>query len=464
MKEKFVQYITEHTLFAPGAHIVIGVSGGADSVCLMRLLYEIKEEWDLTLSVVHVNHGIRGKEADEDACYVRELAEQWHLPFYLVERDVPALAEEQGKTEEEAGRELRYQVFENIRRQQGADGIAVAHHQEDQAETVLFQLLRGSGVRGLTGMAPKTGFVLRPLLDMTRKEIEEYLEHKKILYRKDSTNEDTGYTRNYIRKELFPEMEQRLNRQAVRHLAEMAGDARQWREYIDRQAEPVASRIIQCEEKGRLFLDIRELLQEEAVIRDEVLRIFLARCVRGVKDITRTHYQQIRELLHNGTGKQLHLPDKTVIERQYDKLYIYKNRAEERESFYLECEVPSVNIVDMGEDNTCITLALKKRTDLPQQIPQKDYTKWFDYDKIRSSLVLRTPQEGDYFIMDKAGHRKKLSRYFIDRKIPAPDRERQLVLAEGNKVLWVIPERIGEDYKVTKSTKHVLVVTSTAFI
>ena len=274
MKQKFVQYITEQALFAPGAHLVVGVSGGADSVCLLRLLCEIQEEWDLTLSVVHINHGIRGQEADEDAAYVAQLAKRWHLPFFLVEEDVPKLAREQGLSEEEAGRELRYREFESIRQSRGANGIAVAHHQEDQAETVLFQLLRGSGVRGLTGMLPKRGHIVRPLLGMSRREIEEYLAKEKIFYRQDSTNDDIHYARNYIRKELFPLLEQRLNQQVVRHLAELAGDAGQWCEYIDEQAKPVVERLLQRQKEGELTLDIKALLQEKKVIRDEVLRAF----------------------------------------------------------------------------------------------------------------------------------------------------------------------------------------------
>ena len=368
MKQKFIQYITEHDLFAPGEHLVVGVSGGADSVCLLKLLHEIRREWRLTLSVVHINHGIRSQEAEADACYVRELAEQWELPFFLIKRDVPALARERGQTEEEAGRELRYRELENIRKQQHADWIAVAHHQEDQAETVLFQALRGSGIRGLAGMAPKTGYVLRPLLDVTRGQIESYLQCEHILYRNDSTNEDTAYTRNYIRKELFPLLEQRLNRQTVRHLAEMAGDAGQWRDYVERQAAPVAGRIIRQGENGRLVLDLHELLRQEAVIQDEIIRIFLRQKIRGAKDITRTHYRQIRELFSKDTGKRLHLPDRVVIERRYNELYLYRDGGGERTDFSLVCAVPSVNIVEMDGGSSSFTLTLKERDDLPQQM------------------------------------------------------------------------------------------------
>lgn len=458
MKQKFVRFIREHALFAPGDHIVVGVSGGADSVCLLQLLYEIQEEWGLSLSVVHIDHGIRGQEARDDAAYTEQLAERMSLPFFLVKKNVPELARELGKTEEEAGRELRYQEFERIRKEQGADWIAVAHHEDDQAETILFQVLRGSGVRGLSGMAPRRERIVRPLLGMTRREIEEYLQREQLLYRQDSTNEDTSYSRNYIRKELLPQLEQRLNQQVVRHLAEMAGDVRQWREFIESRAKPVAKRIIRREEDG-ISLEIEELLKEEKVIQDEVLRSFFSQGIKGTKDILRIHYRQVHELLHKETGKRLELPGRSVIERRYDKLFMITDTGEEKGFFYLECDIPSENIVNVDGENNRITLTVRNRADLPQEIPQKDYTKWFDYDKIECSLVLRNPCEGDFFVLDGEGHRKKLSRYYIDQKIPASGRGRQLVLAEGNKILWTIPGRISADYKVTKSTKHVLVVT-----
>lgn len=458
MKQKFIQYITEEALFSPGAHLLVGVSGGADSVCLLRLLYEIKEEWELTLSVVHMNHGIRGQEADEDAIYVAQLAKRWELPFFLLQKDVPAIAKKRGLTEEEAGRELRYQEFERIRKEQGADWIAVAHHQDDQAETVLFQLLRGSGMRGLTGMSPKRGHIIRPLLGMSRYEIEQYLKRENITYRQDSTNEDLRYARNYIRKELLPQMEYYLNKQVVRHLADVAGDARQWCNYIEGQAQAAIERILQKESEETISLDIKAFFDEDKVIGDEVLRAFFSVGIKGVKDVSRAHYRQVCELLHKETGKRIYLPEGIVVERRYDRLVLHRLQAGEAEPFFLECEVPSVNIVDMNGENSRITFAVKNRCDLPQEIPQKDYTKWFDYDMIKDSLVLRNPREGDYLTIDEEGHRKKLSRYYIDQKLPMSERKRQFVLAEGNRILWALPGRIGTDYKITDRTKRVLVV------
>lgn len=468
MKQEFVQYIKKHKLFEPGAHIIVGVSGGADSLCLLHLLCKIQTEWNLTLSIVHVNHGIRGKEAEEDANYVAQLADEWNLPFFLIHEDVKTLAKQKGKTEEEAGRDLRYDEFERIRKEQGADWIAVAHHQDDQAETILFQMLRGSSVRGIMGMPPKRGNIIRPLLNMNRRQIENYLAQENITYRQDYTNEDTKYARNYIRKELLPQLEQNLNSQAARHITEMASDAREWLTYIEKQAKPVAKELISENEAGEIVLDIPALMQQEKVICDEVLRMYFEKGICGAKDITRKHYEQVRELWEKETGKKICLPNQMIAERRYDRLYLYSDNKETLQSDVLnskfpmqnlECGIPSVNIVNRNEEDIRITFTLVNRKDLPQEIPEKDYTKWFDYDKIRDDLSLRNPREGDFIILDKSGHRKKLNRYFIDQKIPASQRKEQLVLAEGSNVLWVIPGRIGADYKITESTTKVLVVT-----
>lgn len=458
MKQKLIEYIKKQELFEYGAHILTGVSGGADSVCLLHLLYKMRQEWKLTLTAVHMNHGIRGQEADEDASFVQQLCRTWNIPFFLVQENIPEAARKSGMTEEEAGREWRYREFERLRKELGADRIAVAHHQDDQAETVLFQLLRGSGMRGLTGMSPKRGKIIRPLLGTSRAEIETYLQENHLAYRQDSTNSDLHYSRNYIRRELLPQIRDHMNHQVVRHLADVAADAGQWCDYIERQAEKAIGQIIKEEENGTISLDCNTFLRQEKVIADEVLRAFFSAGVMGAKDVMRIHYRQVWELLRKETGKRIYLPGKMVVERRYDKLFLYQENNREPVDIFVECPVPSQNIVTINGENSCITLMCRRRSDLPQEIPQKDYTKWFDYDMINNGLVLRNPCEGDYLTIDEEGHRKKLSRYYMDQKIPVADRQRQLVLAEGNKVLWAFPDRMGTDYKITDKTKCVLVV------
>ncbi len=458
MKETMVQYIEKHHLISYGDKIVAGVSGGADSVCLLHLLNECRERWNLSLVVVHVKHGIRGEEADEDAVFVEKMAARFSLPFFSPEGDVPALAAEWGMSEEEAGRKFRYEQMEKIRKEQKADAIAVAHHRDDQAETVLFRLFRGSGVRGLSGMLPRKGRIIRPLLFAGRREIEDFLRQQGYVWREDSTNCDMAYSRNRIRKELLPRIEETINARAGQHIADTAGDVAAWRGYIEKMAGQAAEEILE-NINGEITLKTDSYCRQDEVIQKEILRLFLEKALPGVRDVSRIHYNKLHELISQETGKELDLPGGVKAVRDYDRVRLRIHDDCVREPVRIECPVPSVHIVKMEHEFYRITLAVKKREELERKIPQKDYTKWFDYDKIKSGLVLRNPEKEDYFVLDSEGHRKRLSRYYRDRKVAAQERKRQFVLADGAHVIWAFPDRISETCKINKNTKRVLVVT-----
>lgn len=458
MKEQMRQYIEKNQLFSPGDKIVVGVSGGADSVCLLHLLKAWQREWKLSLYVVHIHHGIRGKEADSDAAFVEELSKQLSLPFFLVEGKVPCIATELGISEEEAGRKFRYEEMERIRQERGADWIAVAHHRDDQAETVLFRLFRGSGVRGLAGMAPKRNRIIRPLLFAGRREIEMYLRQQDYAWCEDSTNKEFAYSRNRIRGQILPMAEEQINAQAGRHIAEVAADVARWRDYLERKALQAAEGIIVTKGEEELLL-LEPFEKQEEAVQEELIRLFITRRIPGAKDVMRIHYEQLWELIRQGTGKRLYLPGEMVVERCYDSLRLFRDREQPLEPISIACQVPSVNIVEMDSGLYRILLEVKNREELAGKIPEKDYTKWFDYDKINSGLTLRNPRDGDFFVMDEQGHRKKLARYYMDRKLARGLRNRQLVLADGSHILWAFPERISEDYKIKKNTKRVLVIT-----
>ena len=458
MKKEFIRYIKKNNLIHKGDTIVVGVSGGADSVCLLLLLQDLKQEWDLTIHVVHIHHGIRGREADRDADCVRELAARLGLPFRLVKKDVPSLAARWGRTEEEAGRIVRYDVFSEYVRQIGGGLIAVAHHRDDQAETVLFQLFRGSGPRGLSGMAPKRGNIIRPLLFAGREEIEAYLNARGISYCTDSTNEMAEYTRNVIRHEILPLAEEKVNAHAAAHIAAAAEKAAAWRQFIEKMGEDAYVRVM----SGEDTLNIEKFLREEPVLQDEILRHIFERRVPGAKDIGEIHYGMVRGLMDSGTGKSVRLPGSLVAAREYEEIRFYTEESscekapEDKYPIWTKEEAEKIRHLDY--QGVKISIEVKKREDLPAKFPEKDYTKWFDYDMIKDVLILRNPQEGDYFALDSGG-KKKLSRYYIDCKIPRCERKKQLVLAEDNHVLWALPGRMSAAYKISDYTKMVLVVT-----
>ena len=214
LEKQVKEYCDRHQMLERGDRVVLGVSGGADSVCLLFVLLALRRELDLQLHVVHVNHGIR-IEAGEDAAYVSALCEAHQVPFYLYEKDIPALAKEWSCSEEEAGRRVRYEAFEEVLRQQCCQKIAVAHNSNDRAETMLFHLFRGTGLTGLAGIRPVRGQIIRPLLCVDRAQIETYLTEKQISYRHDATNDCDDYTRNKIRHHILPYAEQEIVKGSV---------------------------------------------------------------------------------------------------------------------------------------------------------------------------------------------------------------------------------------------------------
>lgn len=260
VQKKMEEFIRRERLLEMGDRVVLGVSGGADSVCMMELFAAIREAWQLELLVVHVHHGLRGAEADRDAAFVQAEAEKSGIDCVVERRDVRSLAAERGLSLEEAGRDVRYEILreyaknwtsqkDGLRDGCGSETlelagcrpakIAVAHHQEDQAETILHNLFRGSGLKGLGGMSAKRGQIIRPLLCLEKKEILEYLEKRHIAYCEDSTNRENEYTRNRLRNELIPQIRREINEKAVEHIAEAGERLRQADAYFEEQAEKI---------------------------------------------------------------------------------------------------------------------------------------------------------------------------------------------------------------------------------
>lgn len=457
MKEQLIQFNEKKHLFDRGDKIVAGVSGGADSVCLLQLLNEIKKDYGLSLFVLHVNHGIREGDAEQDAEFVEQLADSMGLPFCLVKKNVPELAADMGMTEEEAGRYIRYEELENYRERMGADRIAIAHHRDDVAETMLFQLFRGSGPRGLAGIPAKRGRIIRPLAFAGRAEIESYMRERGLPYREDKTNDLTEYTRNKIRLQLLPYVEREINSRAGLHAAQAAEKLTEWREYIEKMGQQAYEQAAE-QRGGELRLSVPVYEEQEKVIQGEILRRAFTEMIPGAKDVSQSHYEKVGELVHMEPGKRLRLPKGIVAEKCYDCIRFFSDEGKQVEPTYIECKIPSSHIVDSNGTIYEFSVSVWKREELEGEIPQKDYTKWFDYDKINSDLVIRNPREEDFFVLDENGGTKKLNRYYIDRKIPRRERIGQLVLADGSHILWAVPDRISAEYKVTENTKQVLVV------
>lgn len=459
MLQKIVSFVEDNSMLEKKDKVVIGVSGGADSVCLFFVLLELKQQYNLELFVVHVNHGIRGIEADEDEAYVKQLCQQENVFFQSIHADVRTLAKNQGVTEEEAGRNLRYEAFYNACKKHQCHKIAIAHNKNDQAETVLFHLFRGSGLKGLTGIPPVRQEVIRPLLCISRGEIETYLTQRNILYQTDRTNLEEKYSRNKIRRKVLPYVTGEINGKAAEHVVQVASTLKEIQEYINNNAQKAYVRVVKHQE-GKYVLPVEEFFQEDRVIQKEILRNIINELAGKLKDIEANHIDLILQLKNKQVGKRLDLPYEICAIREYEAIRIYQREKEkdirlEKEDKLVEIFASGVYQVPWSQMQISFEIKEYKKNEV---IPKNNCTKWFDYDRIKSTVFIRTRQPGDYFQLDGKGSRKKIKTYFIDRKIPVDEREKVPLLADGSHVMWIIGERISEAYKVSEETNRILEV------
>lgn len=455
--------IEKYRMIEKGDHVIAGISGGADSVCLLFMLLELKSRIPFSLTAVHVEHGVRGSDSLEDARFVQRLCERELVPFVCRRVDVPALAKERRVSVEEAGRMARYEVFEETADELGGTKIAVAHNQNDNAETILLNLFRGTGIRGMCGIPPVRGKIIRPLLCLERREIEKYLAETGREYRHDSSNDCGDYTRNRIRLHILPLAEQEINSETVSHLAESAGLLRETEEFITGEAKKLKERCVGPDSgSGELTVLLREFNAANKVLKRYVIRMCLEELAGSLKDLTRTHVEAVLSLAEGETGRQAVLPDGITAYKNYGSLCMRRAAGDDKkekfsdtvcETVLIEPETGRIKEIALsGYRFQAAVLEWKEN----ENITEKTYTKWFDYDIIKNTVQIRTRRPGDYLTVDKQGGRQKLKTYFINEKIPREERERLLVLADGSHVLWVIGHRISELAKVTGQTKRVL--------
>lgn len=483
-EKKVKNYIEEHHMAEKGEHLIVGVSGGADSICLLELLYRfaVTMEWNIT--VVHVHHGIRGIDADKDERFVIEFCEKRGLHWKSFHYQIPLEAKMAKEGEEEAGRRLRYQALEETLKMHQADKIVLAHHKEDQAETVLFHFLRGSSLKGLCGMQPKNGNRIRPLLCVDKKEICRYLKEQGISYQVDQSNFSEKYTRNYLRLQVLPLLE-RVNQGVIENINRTSRQFLEAEEYLTEQTRAAAIRLNLCAGNGDwkespLYLEKESYEREAFFIRKRVLYDILCSMAESKRNFEERHILSVDALFFKPVGKRIELPYKLWAKREYLGVFIGKEQEdfpkktdilkEWSETLLFSKEEREKNFTIIEKNFHLLPLSgykelsaqgkiFKWKIFLPEKnkrIPKNNYTKWFDYDKISSAALFRTRRAGDWFVMDSSGRHKKLTRYFIHEKISKEQREKQLLLADKNHIIWIIGKRISEAYKVQETTRVIL--------
>ena len=513
-------------LAGPGDRVVAAVSGGADSVCMLLLLDRIRSEVGFSLRAVHVHHGIRGESANEDAQFVSQLCEQLGVRCDVIRVDVPAIAKERGTGIEETAREERYralreacrawereeagaqsdsgaqvsvaaqadagvQAGEGAQTDEGAEQgsgaqvgrfcIAVAHHMEDQAETVLFRMARGSGLTGVAGMRPAAPLpgdpailVIRPLLQFTRDEIEEIVTEAGTGWREDESNSDVSYARNRIRSGILPELAQ-INEEAVRHICALAEESAQAVEYLRSETDAALARCTAGESgPDSLVIDVKTLLLEHPLIADRVLMEALARAAGRRRDLTREHVEALRDLCAKDGTAEGDFPGGVHALVSGGLLMFSRKQAAACTSALNGASQPAA--ADLHTEALLAVARARIGVTLPldaadyhievfpyagtgDDAPSDTYTKWLDYDKIQEFPALRTRRAGDRIGLSADGTQKKLSRCLIDAGIPEPLRDRIVFPCVGGDVLWIPGYRIHAAYKVSGETKRILCIT-----
>lgn len=489
MTKKFEQMVIDHIraydMISPGDRIIVGVSGGRDSVCLLFLLNKLSKEWGFSLFAVHVNHMLRGEESERDKAFVKDLCKVLDVPCMAVNTDVQAMAKAQGMSVEEAGRTARYKAFNSaarkLSRQSGTSysKVALAHHRDDNVETILLNLARGTGINGLKGMMPVSEqgdlTVIRPLLAVGRSDLEKYVKDNKLVFVDDSSNFSEDYARNKIRLNVIPEL-QKVNSRASEHISEIAGTLSQVRDYMDGQISRAMNRIVDRRDDS-IAIDIRLLSDEDDAIRTGIIHRSIGELAGTMKDITRIHVRDVISLADKQTGRRIELPYGLVASKSYDNIIIRREKAKLNRSTRKDYDEQPVHMTMgshinislkeieeeggktfiMADGGTLSFRIIEVNDENRADLTEKNlYNKVFDCDTIKGSLILGRPMPDDEIKF--AGGTKSLKKYFTDEKIPWEIRNQLLVLKDLNSTLWVLGYRIGEPYKVTERTTRGLEV------
>lgn len=450
IRNKFIDTINEYKLLEPGDHVLVAVSGGVDSTALLHLLDSYKQELKITLHVAYLNHMIR-KDAELDVRYVQDLAQNLRIPITVEMIDVQAFAQKEKLGLEVAARQVRYDFYERIAKRVCASKIAVGHTADDNVETFLMRLVRGSGMKGLCGIPPKRGKIIRPLIRIWRKEIEDYVGALKLVPRQDYTNYESKYMRNRVRLKLIPQLKlYNLNiKELILQTILLITDDY---EYLETKAEQALSEILLSHTQNELKLDIEKVKRLERPMQKHLIRKAIERVKGNLIDLSYTHVQDILENMGVTERWELHLPGRIFIMGDREKLIISHERPNplEKRSYRYLLDIPGeVAISEIGKKLRASFVPAKLTT-------EKRTVAFIDYSALGKEVIVRNWSDGDRFCPLGMQGSKKLQDLFVDEKIPAEERDSIPIVESDGKIIWVGGVRPDERAKVTKNTKKVV--------
>ncbi len=441
MISKIQTYITNHNLANSGTSILVACSGGVDSMVLVDVLLKLNHN----ISIAHCNFQLRGKESDADELFLHDFAMKYNIPFYTIKFDTKGYKQNKDVSTQMAARELRYNWFEQIRKENHYHSIAVAHHLDDQLETVLLNITKGTGIRGLTGMQSKNGFVVRPLLEISKQKILDYAKENNVAFREDSSNASDDYQRNLIRHQVVPQL-QKINPSLHNSMIDFIDRMNDYETLTNQQIEVIKKKCY-SEKNGIAEIKMGFIKAHKA---GQTILFHLLKDFGYNSDVVQNIFD-VKE-----TGKQFFSETHRVVTDRKSLFIVPKNV--ERENYLSFVQLPN-QIVFNNYKIQCSIVAVQELN-----IKPSNRYAYFDADKIEFPLLIRYYKEGDYFYPfgmskpktpEKVG-KKKLSKYFKDEKFSLLDKENTAVLFSGEKLIWLLGHRIDDRYKVTEKTKSVL--------
>jgi tRNA(Ile)-lysidine synthase len=435
--------IERFNMLAPGEHVLVAISGGADSTALLLCLHRLAARFPLSLTAAHLNHRIRGAEADDDQDFVRRMCADWEIPFVSETIEIKQLAAGAKQNLEECARDRRNDFLRRMACCVKAQKIAVGHNLNDQAETAIFRFIRGSGIQGLSSIHPiLDGLVIRPLLECSRVSIRKYLKQQDVAYREDSSNTDLRHARNRIRQELLPYLEKNFNPQLVSIIARETAMARETWSFIESQAME-AYQTLHCRIDNGISLRIRQLCKLHPALQKQVLRQALKACMGSLRGIASIHIQNIISLCTAGrSGDRIGIPHGGIIIRQFDSLLMLNEASYENPAYAHILEIPGLcPVPEAGATFRCtICSAPNQKTMWEKRFVQA----FLKTPHLPQSLLIRSRKPGDRY--GGSGHRK-VKKMLIDNKIPQLQRFALPMIVAGNSVIWIPGFKPARDYE-----------------
>jgi tRNA(Ile)-lysidine synthase len=459
LAQRVLEFIQEHHLAAEGEKLLVAVSGGPDSVCLLHILVNLQKELKVKLHLAHLNHQLRGADSEADAEYVADLALKLGIPATIEKREVKSYQARERLSLEEAAREVRYSFLAEVAQSISADRSAAGHTRDDHIETILMHLVRGTGTRGLRGLQPytewksKTGrlIIIRPLLEVSHQETEDYCRQYKLMPRLDTSNLSLSPLRNRIRQQLLPLLESYNPRvtKALLRTGRIAGDDI---EFLDKESARLCDEIAQEQEKA-IVLDREGFDQLPATLKRYLLRASVEKLLGSAKDVEMRHIEEMMSLVTKQAGKRLSLPQGLVFSIEYNQ-------------YRLTSDLTSLSpFPTLGDE---VPLKIPGQTSLPgwhieasiidreRMTKEDDFIAYLDLGKTGDKLTARPRRRGDRFQPLGLNQSKKVGEFMIDAKIPQAWRENIPIVCSPEQIVWVVGWRIDERVKVTDNTKQIL--------